>query len=41
MLIAIAKDNAVKETTLGKAIDALESMGIVFDEDMKALIKKV
>lgn len=41
MVMAIAKDKEVKENTLGKAIDALESKGIVFDEDMKMLIKKV
>ena len=41
MVLEIAKDNEVKENTLGKAIEALESKGVVFDEDMKVLIKKV
>lgn len=41
MVLAIGKDNGASSDTLGKAISELENKGIVFDQDMKALIKKI
>lgn len=41
MVVHIARENGVSENTLGKAISELESNGVVFDEDMKAIIKKL
>ena len=41
MVLAIGKENTGSAETLGRAIAELENKGIVFDEDMKALIKKI
>ena len=41
MILAIGKNNAISSDTLGKAISELENAGVAFDQDMKALIKKI
>ena len=41
MVVYIARENGVSENTLGKAITELESNGVVFNDDMKAIIKKL
>lgn len=41
MVLAIGKDNEGSAATLGKAMTELEKNGIVFDPDMRALIKKI
>lgn len=41
MVVYIARENGISENTLGKAITELESNGVVFNDDMKAIIKKL
>ena len=41
MILAIGKDNAIASDTLGRAMNELEQKGVVFDEDMKAVIKSI
>ncbi len=41
MVLTIGEKNAISADTLGKAINQLEKKGIVFDQDMKSLIKSI
>lgn len=41
MVLAVARDNDVSDDTLGKAINKLEDKGVVFDKDMKTIIKSI
>ena len=41
MVLTIAEESSVNQNTLSRAINELENNGIVFDQDMKAIIKAV